>query len=91
MQPLPSQRSTTISVSLTVLSSQLRLIAAEVGRVKKTKIEWGACAIIASSDAMFGMTRMFQVFAEEHFADSCVFREREEAERWIAALRTSGD
>lgn len=69
-------------------AGQLRMIATEVGRVQKSKLRWGACAIIADRDALYGMTRMFQVFAEDHFADSCVFREREEAERWIASRRS---
>jgi hypothetical protein len=34
------------------------------------------------------MIRMFEVFAEGHFTDFCVFREREEAERWLDTVRS---
>jgi hypothetical protein len=37
------------------------------------------------------MIRMFLVFAEGHFADSRVFREREEAKRWLASVRSPAD
>jgi hypothetical protein len=67
-------------------SNQLRSIADEVDRLKP-RLKWGACAIVANRDALYGMLRMFQVFAEKQFASSYVFREREEAERWLESLR----
>jgi hypothetical protein len=68
-------------------SDQLRSVAGEVERLRE-RVGWGCCAIVASRDVLFGMSRMFQVFAEEHFAESNVFRGCEEAERWLASLRT---
>jgi hypothetical protein len=49
------------------------------------RLRWGACAIVASRDALFGMSRMFEVFTEGLFAQTHVFRGRGEAERWLAA------
>jgi hypothetical protein len=67
-------------------SGQLRAIASDVDRLQ-AKLRWGACAIVANRDALFGMSRMFEVFAEGVFADTRVFREMDEAERWLVSLR----
>lgn len=67
-------------------SGQLRVIASDVDRLQ-AKVRWGACAIVANRDALFGMSRMFEVFAEGVFADTRVFRETDEAERWLVSLR----
>jgi hypothetical protein len=69
-------------------SAQLLEVTQAIERLK-TKVEWGTCAIIASCDALFGMIRMFEVFAEGLFARTRVFRERKEAESWLAAIRSS--
>ena len=52
------------------------------------KLRWGACAIVASGDVLFGMSRMFTVFAEGLFAQTQVFRERRAAEHWLATARS---
>jgi hypothetical protein len=67
-------------------SAQLKSIAREVDRLR-TKVQWGACAIVATRDAMFGMSRMFEVLAESYFSSSHVFRGRREAESWLASVR----
>jgi hypothetical protein len=67
-------------------SSQLESVAAEIDRLR-TKITWGGIATVASRDALYGMTRVFQVFAEQVFAHAGVFRDLEEATRWIGSLR----
>ena len=54
----------------------------------KTKVQWGACAIVASRDALFGMIRIFEVFAEKLFSDIRVFRNRKDAKQWITDNRT---
>jgi hypothetical protein len=69
-------------------SDQLRSVANEVAGLRR-KLEWGACAIAASRDVLFGMSRMFQVFAEPSFASSKVFRELDRAERWLASIRAA--
>jgi hypothetical protein len=68
-------------------SDQLRSVAREVGQLRH-RVAWGSCAIVASRDVLFGMGRMFQVFAEQHFASSNIFRRIDEAERWLSSLRS---
>jgi len=68
-------------------SDQLRSAAREV-EILSRKIEWGACAIVADRDILFGIARMFHAFAADQFTQANVFREREEAERWLASLRS---
>jgi hypothetical protein len=49
----------------------------------RIKARFGACAIIAPNDALFGMMRMFEVFAGEHFRVIRVFRGSTEASAWL--------
>jgi hypothetical protein len=67
-------------------SPQLKAVAAQVGRLL-TKVQWGACAIVAHRDVLFGMSRMFEVFAQSSFSATHVFRKLAEAEAWLAAQR----
>ncbi len=69
-------------------TGQLRAVAGRLERLKP-RVKWGAFAIVAGRDALFGMIRVFQVIAEEHFADSAVFRDRDEAQLWLASVRSS--
>ena len=68
-------------------SGQLLEVARAVDRLK-AKVQWGACAIVASRDALFGMIRMFEVFVEGMFVRTRVFRERKEAERWLSSIHS---
>ena len=68
-------------------SDQLRSVAREVEHLQQ-RLEWGSCAIVASSDVLYGMSRILRVYAEAHFVNSNVFRELEEAERWLASHRS---
>jgi len=68
-------------------SDELLEVTRAVARLK-TRVEWGACAIVASRDALFGMIRVFEVFAEGLFARTHVFRDREDAKRWIDSHRS---
>jgi hypothetical protein len=47
-------------------------------------VQFDACAIVACQDALYGMLRMFEVFAEQYFRESYVFRTGPEAEAWLA-------
>ena len=69
-------------------SLQLKAVAKEVNRLQR-KVEWGAWAIVASRDDLFDMTRVFKVFSEEYFARSRLFRELDEAERWLDSVRST--
>lgn len=70
-------------------SDQLRTIAKEVARLDQ-KLEWGACAIVASRDAAYGISRIFAVYTEQSFSSVRVFRELAEAEAWLDATRAPG-
>jgi hypothetical protein len=67
-------------------SAQLRTIVSELGRLGP-ELRLGACALVASSDSHYGMSRMFAVYAERAFAAVQVFREPAEAEAWLSANR----
>jgi hypothetical protein len=49
----------------------------------RPRVQFDGCAIIASRDAVFGMARMFEVFAESYFRASRVFRTMDEGTRWL--------
>jgi hypothetical protein len=61
---------------------QLREVSSQMGNVSK-RVRFGACAIVAPRTVLFGLLRMFEVFAEERFRTSRVFRETGEAEAWL--------
>jgi hypothetical protein len=64
---------------------QLREIAGTLGRFGgRRRFQRGA--MVAANDALFGMTRMFEVFAEEQFLATRAFRSAAEAERWLASV-----
>jgi hypothetical protein len=65
-------------------SDQVRTIADEV-RAFRSKLDWGAIAIVARSDLVFGVSRMFGIVAEDQFANTGVFRSLSEAEDWLRA------
>ncbi len=67
-------------------TDQLRAVAREIGRVRG-RAQFGACAIIACQDALFGMIRMFEVFTEDLFGETGVFRSLPDAEAWLAERR----
>ena len=67
--------------------TNLRQVTQAVDRLT-ARLRWGACAIVATSDVLFGMSRMFAVFAEGLFAQTQVFRERRAAEHWLATTRS---
>jgi hypothetical protein len=70
-------------------TEHLRAVAGSVHRLE-SRVTWGACAIVATSPGMFGMSRMFEVFVQDAFARTHVFRELAEAERWLARARGEG-
>jgi hypothetical protein len=66
------------------VSDQLRTVATEIARIGP-RVQFLNCAIIAPKDAMFGMARMFEVFNEQHFGTTRVFRTRDEGAIWLAS------
>jgi hypothetical protein len=64
-------------------SSQLHVVADTI-RGLGDRLQFGACAIAASRDAVYGMARVFAVFAEPYFQKIAVFRDVGESEVWLA-------
>lgn len=65
-------------------SHQLREVVDQIESIRH-KVRFGVCAIVASRDVLFGMSRMFQVFAEKWFREIRVCRARDEAEAWLVS------
>ena len=61
---------------------QLREISDGIGRVSD-RVRFDACAIVAPSDVLYGLLRMFEVFAEKQFRTTRVSRDVGEAEAWL--------
>jgi len=71
-------------------TAQLRGALAGMDRILKDVV-WDRWAIVAPSDATFGMSRMFQVFLDDLGVECRVFRALEDAESWLAAPDTGPD
>ena len=67
-------------------SDQLRAVSAEIGRIQSA-VKFNACAVVVSSDLLFGMSRMFVVFARSYFEATHVFRTFDSAEKWLETYR----
>jgi hypothetical protein len=67
-------------------SEELRHVVHAIERVRP-RVEFGVCAIVARTDALFGMMRMFEVFAEGQFRKTQAFRTIGEAEVWLTIER----
>jgi hypothetical protein len=65
---------------------QIQAISYELKKIQKN-VRFGACAIVAVKDALFGMLRMFEVMAQDQFRVICVFRASPEAEAWLVSQR----
>jgi hypothetical protein len=65
-------------------ASQLREVADAIRRVRE-QVQFGSVAVVARTNALYGMLRMFEVFTEHLFGEASVFRSVEQAEIWLAA------
>lgn len=72
------------AIDLLPNSSQLGAVGTALSGACK-KVEFGACAVIAPGDAMFGMMRIFEVKAGDYFDATHVFRKAADAEAWLAS------
>lgn len=63
-------------------SDQLRDVTLTIARIRE-RVRFGRCAIIAPQDALFGMSRMFAVYAEEYFVAAQVFRAMHDGALWL--------
>jgi hypothetical protein len=67
-------------------ADQLRATTIEIARLAPI-LRFRVCAIVTDTDGLFGMSRMFSVFAEQYFQAISVFRSAEQGERWLEAQR----
>jgi hypothetical protein len=67
-------------------SNQLMEVVDRMRRVSG-RVKFGACAIVANSDLLFGVARMYTVYAEPHFRIARVFRDFLQAEFWLKSVR----
>ena len=72
---------------------ETRQLSAVINELKRSPAElrFGACAILASHDALFGMMRMFEALAEEFFRVTRTFRIATEAEAWLASQQSRAE
>jgi hypothetical protein len=72
---------------------ETRQISTVINEVKRIRgqVRFGACAILASRDALIGMMRMFEAMAEECFRVTCTFRVANEAEAWLCSQQSLPD
>lgn len=70
------------AADLLLNSNQLRLATLEI-KALMARAQFDRLAIVADRDAMYGMMRVFQVFASEQIAVIRVFRKLSEAESWL--------
>ncbi|HEY3897175.1 MAG TPA: hypothetical protein VGM54_01085 [Chthoniobacter sp.] len=79
-----------VLLDLTSLTSiptaeQLRGVVEQVA-LTGGRWRFGACAIIAADEALFGVVRFLEVYAIDVFTGTKVFRIADEGERWLASL-----
>jgi len=65
-------------------TEQIRGVLQDLQNVQR-RVRFEHCAIVADNDAIFGMMRMFEVFAKDYFVSTRVFREVAEAKAWLAS------
>lgn len=68
-------------------TSQFGAVNRELALVH-AKLQFGVLAIIAPGDAMFGVMRMFEVHARQHFRAIRVFRDPAQAAAWLKSWRS---
>lgn len=66
-------------------TGELSAVATQIARVSP-RVQFHNCAIIASDDALFGMSRVFGVLSENYFAATRVFRTADAGMKWLDSL-----
>jgi hypothetical protein len=78
-------------------NSEMDTFSADVKRIAGLMIEYrnkigpSKTAVVISKDVTFGMTRVFQAFSEQSSIETAIFRDMEEALRWLGANKTRAD
>jgi hypothetical protein len=68
-------------------AEQLRTVSGAIRSIQ-FRVQFDACAIVAETDVLFGIARMFEVFAEERFRVTEVFRSVTDAEAWLSSQQS---
>lgn len=61
---------------------ELRVIAADIGKLTTAPVS-GRCAVLASSDVVFGLLRMYEVYSDGAPVEVRAFRDQNEAMAWL--------
>jgi hypothetical protein len=69
-------------VTSTSNTRQLRKVSGRIGS-QRPALQFGACAIVASSPPVVGMSKLFVAFAHDWFRATTVVDTLEEAECWL--------
>jgi hypothetical protein len=67
--------------------AQLRSVSDQIRRVRGT-VQFGICAIVTGSDAVYGSAMVFEVLAALSFRVTKVFQDGPDAENWLAWQRS---
>ena len=67
-----------------VSAESVRNVARRVSLHVDSRLEEGKLAIVAPRDLLFGMARMYEMLRDDSPVEVRVFRERDEAESWLA-------
>lgn len=70
-------------------TGQISIVIDEVKKLRGGRVSFGACAILATRDAVFGMMRVFEVMGEDYFRVMRTFRIANEAEAWLVSQQPS--
>ena len=62
--------------------AELRIIAAEIASITTAPVA-GRCAVLAASDVVFGLVRMYEAYSEGAPVDVCAFRDHDAAMAWL--------
>jgi hypothetical protein len=63
-------------------AQNLREVSFHIEDLRRS-LRFGACAIVACNDVLFGMMRMFEVYATDYFVSTRVFKKIADAETWL--------
>lgn len=68
-------------------AEHLRTVSSAIRSIQ-SRVQFDACAIVAETDVLFGIARMFEVFTEEQFRVTEVFRSVLNAEAWLTSQQS---
>jgi hypothetical protein len=67
-------------------SGQIMVVSNAIAELRSS-VRFDVCAVVAATDVLFGMARVFEALANDHFLRVRVFRTFPEAEEWLDANR----